>query len=138
MRIDGLSAILPRMLSLTTQKSASAETTANAPDAGPVPSARGDIANPAIGSVQMLVAMSTLAPAAERRRKAVANAAQGLSMLDRLRQSLATGKTGDMPLNDLHQWLEQRESSDNEELEALIRQIDLRVRVEIAKLDRSI
>ena len=138
MRIDGLGALLPRLLVSAVQKVAA--TGAGVTDMGAQQSVppHGDIANPTIGSVQMLVAMSATTPAAERKQKAARAAAKGLDSLDKLQRALAIGRTEALPIEALRLWAEQREPSGDPELEALIDQIDLRVRVEIAKLDRSI
>lgn len=138
MRIDGLGALLPRLLASAVQKVAASGVSAT--DMGtqqPIP-AHGDIANPTIGSVQMLVAMSATTPAAERKHKAARTAAKGLDALDKLQRALAMGRADALPMEALRLWAEQREPSGEPELDALIDQIDLRVRVEIAKLDRSI
>lgn len=138
MRIDGLGALLPRLLASAVQKATA--TGIRTGESGTLPStpAHGDITNPAIGSVQMLVAMSATNPAEDRRRKAARTAAKGLDALDSLQRALAMGRTDALPVEALRLWTEQREPSGDSDLDALMEQIDLRVQVEIAKLDRSI
>lgn len=138
MRIDGLGALLPRLLASATQRAVTSTVKAGESHAPQITPAHGDLANPTVGSVQMLVAMSATTPAADRKHKAAKMAAKGLDALDSLERALAMGRTEALPMEALRQWADQREPSGVAELDALIDQINLRVQVEIAKLDRSI
>ena len=85
-----------------------------------------------VHSVATLVALSALSPGEERRRELVRRAADGLDRLERLhRQWLAGGEGG--CLIPLENWLQDRGSSGDPALDALLEELELRVRVELAK-----
>jgi hypothetical protein len=85
----------------------------------------------------MLVALSAEAPA-ERRRRAIIQAERGLDALERLREELAAGIPSPERLRELAAWSSGFEMPDDPELAELARDIELRVRVELAKHDISI
>jgi Class II flagellar assembly regulator len=93
-----------------------------------------------LGSVQMLVALAAVAPSEERRRAQVAEARRGLDVLDRLHHELLSGAAKGTTLDALSLWLKQRPdaqamTADDPKLAALFDEIELRVRVELAKFD---
>ncbi len=84
-------------------------------------------------SVQMLVAMAALEAAADRRRKIAEDTDRGLSMLERLHAELAAGMVAPERLQELADWSQNFEMPDDPQLAGLARDIEVRVRVEIAK-----
>ena len=86
-------------------------------------------------SVQMLVALAAAEPTIERRRKMAADADRGVTTLERLHRELVAGMPSPERLQALVEWSDQMVMPDQPALAALAREIDLRVRVELAKLD---
>lgn len=102
-------------------------------------SAQSDGALPPTGgpvhSVATLVALSAVPRGEEQRRELVRRAADGLDRLERLqRRWLAAGQGGS--LSALEDWLKEREPSDDPALDALLDEMELRVRLELAKSDQ--
>lgn len=90
-------------------------------------------------SVQMLVTLAAAAmpPEVERRRLVAKKAQKGLDALEMLQAALVLGVSPSEPVRELRSWLEESISSDDTEVEALIGEIDLRIQVELAKLERE-
>ncbi len=86
-------------------------------------------------SVQMLVAIAANNPVMERRRKQARDAERGIDALDRLHKELVAGTPNVARLREIVQWSETVPTPAEPELAALMRDIDVRVRVELAKLD---
>ncbi|MBB6124317.1 flagellar assembly protein FliX [Sphingobium subterraneum] len=91
-----------------------------------------------LGSIQMLVALAAVSPTEERRRIQSAQARQGLDTLDRLHRELLSGRANRATLDQLAQWLQTRPDAtrlrpDDPKFAALLDDIDLRIRVELAK-----
>ena len=107
------------------------DATAAEPQAAPPPNL--PPAPQAAASVQMLVALAANMPAAERRRRMAESADRGLSMLERLHAELAAGAVAPERLVELAAWAESFEVPDDPVLAGLARDIEVRVRVEIAK-----
>lgn len=84
-------------------------------------------------SVQMLVAMAASAPASEERRRMAAETDRGLSMLERLHAELAGGVAAPERLEELAAWAESFAAPEDPQLAGLAREVELRVRVELAK-----
>ena len=99
----------------------------------PPPAAAMPPAPQAATSVQMLVAMAAVEASAERRRMIAAETDRGLSMLERPHAELATGVVAPERLQELAQWSETFEAPDDPQLASLAREVEVRVRVEIAK-----
>ena len=95
----------------------------NAPGTAPVP------------SVQMLVALAAADPAIERRRKEAKQAERGVDALERLHKELVAGAPAPERLREIAEWSQNFEAPDNPVLASILSDIDLRVRVELAKLD---
>jgi len=105
----------------------------------PPPSAIPPAAAGAVGaqpptSVAMLVALAATDPVAERRRKAAATD-RGLSLLEALRDELELGLASPEQLHQLADWVGGFAIPDDPELATLAREVELRVRVELAKHD---
>jgi hypothetical protein len=90
-------------------------------------------------SVQMLVALAAPEPTIDRRRKTAERAEKGVSMLERLHAELALGAEPDPErLQELVDWAESFKAPEDPVLAGLSREIELRVRVEIAKLEMRV
>ncbi|WP_169715646.1 flagellar assembly protein FliX [Sphingomonas mucosissima] len=84
-------------------------------------------------SVQMLVQLAAADPSVERRRKMAENAGRGLALLDRFDVETRVRPAAVEPLDALRDWLETFEMPDDPELAAVMQEIELRVKVELAK-----
>lgn len=139
MRIEGVSAILPRLLVQAVGRPAPAMATlgdqAPPPDTALQPNA---LANPAIGSVQMLVAMSAQTPVEERRRRIVQRATRGLDALAALDAAAMIDAPRAAVVASLTEWSQELHEAGDPALDALMAEIELRVRVELAKYDREV
>ena len=134
MRIEGLPpAMLQALLAAASPKvERPVAAVAGAPDAPPAP-APIPAAAQAATSVQMLVAMAAVEPPSERRRRIAADTERGLSMLERLHEALATGVAPPERLRELADWAESFQAPDDPQLAGMAREVELRVRVELAK-----
>jgi hypothetical protein len=86
-------------------------------------------------SVAMLVTLAAADPAIERRRKQAVQAERGLDMLEGLHRELVAGVTAPARLQEIVEWAESFETPDDPALASILSDIELRVRVELAKLD---
>lgn len=86
-------------------------------------------------SVQMLVAIAAGDPNVERRRKQAADAEKGLKALERLHVELVAGAPSVERLREIADWTRDTETPEEPMLAQIMSEIDLRVRVELAKLD---
>lgn len=84
-------------------------------------------------SVQMLVHLAAADPSVERRRKMAENAGRGLALLEQLDTETRVRPAAVEPLDALRDWLESFEAADDPQLAALMQEIELRVKVELAK-----
>jgi hypothetical protein len=89
-------------------------------------------------SVQMLVALAALDPQMERRRRMAQDAERGIDALERLHQELLAGTAPVERLREVAEWSQSFEMPDDPVLAQILSDIDLRVRVELAKLDVEI
>lgn len=105
-----------------------AETRAGAVLPAPAPST----AQPAT-SVEMLVALAAAEPPVERRRKMAEATNRGLALLERLHAELLAGGLEPELVEELVEWSESFQAPENPELAALASEIEVRVRVELAK-----
>lgn len=152
MRIEGINMIAPKqvMAALDPFGPASSAVARMARDAAAVTGAAAVLADEGanvplaspvgagpqpLGSVQMLVAISALNPADEARRTHVAQARKGLDALDRLHREMLSGRARKGTLDDLAQWVAHRPQVDDPALADMMRDIELRVRVELAKFN---
>lgn len=84
-------------------------------------------------SVQMLVQLAAADSSVERRRKMAENAGRGLALLDRLDVEKQVRPAAIAPLDALCDWLETLEMPEDPQLAAVMQEIELRVKVELAK-----
>lgn len=135
MRIDSLSPMMARNLLAALPKSvAGYANPADEPAAMPHQPLAVPGAVPAT-SVQALVAIAVNNPIAERRRKQARDAERGIDALDRLHKELVAGTPNVARLREIAQWSQTISIPEEPTLAELMREIDLRVRVELAKLD---
>ncbi len=135
MRIDNLTPLMARSLLAALPKAAPGFSVAGEETAArPVP-VQGAATNQPVPSVAMLVTLAAADPAIERRRKQAINAERGVDALDKLHKELATGTPSVERLREIVEWSENIEASDDPVLAGILSDIELRVRVELAKLD---
>lgn len=92
----------------------------------------------ALGSLDALVTLQTVEDQGERRRRAVREGSEILDRLDALKVALLSGRVPSGELERLKTLVERLDAGALEpELAEIVREIDLRARVELAKLDRS-
>ena len=95
-----------------------------------------------LGSLQTLVALAALTPLEERRRMQVEQAKRGLDGLDKLHKGLLSGAVDPETLDTLAEWARTNKGhvtlDDDPKFAALFRDIELRVRVELAKFNMEI
>ncbi len=91
----------------------------------------------AVGSVQAIVALQGVDDAGGRRRRAVKQGGRILDTLEELKIALLSGRVSAGQLTMLRTLVEQLDSGDADPgLSDTLRQIDLRARVELAKLSK--
>ncbi|MFV0623358.1 flagellar assembly protein FliX [Sphingomonas sp. ac-8] len=136
MRIAGLPPVMQQGLLTAIATAAKDVATASAASEGPPPT----VASPAMQSathphtsVEMLVAIAAAEPGLERRRKLAAKTDKGLSLLERLDAELLAGPLPPERVEELVEWSESFELPEDPALAEIAREIELRVRVEIAK-----
>ena len=91
-----------------------------------------------LGSLPMLVALSGLGPADERRRAAIISARQGLDTLERLHREMLSGRASRNTLAQLAQWLRDQPPNEDPNFAAFFADIALRARVELAKFNLEV
>lgn len=135
MRIDSLSPLMARNLLAALPKAGTGFPAAaeEARSAMPHPLATPGAVPPT--SVQALVAIAVANPIAERRRKQARQAERGIDALDRLHKELVAGTPSVARLREIVEWSQSASTPDDPVLAQLMSDIDLRVRVELAKLD---
>ena len=137
LQINGLPPLLGQALLAALPKAAEGFRIATAGPEGPPQPTPSPMTLPAT-SVQMLVALAATEPNVERRRRQAVQADRGLSVLEQLHAELLVGAPSRERLNELVEWAESFETSDQPELASLARDVELRVRVEIAKFDQQV
>lgn len=139
MRIGGVPQILQRAL-VAGMKSVPAvqaaqqavRTASGEVSAQPAPSM------PPAHSVEMLVALSAAMPQSERTRQQAKYAERGLDRLEALRKALLRGTAKREELDELVEWVGERPKPEDSEFSELFNELEVRVRVELAKLDVEI
>lgn len=92
----------------------------------------------AVGSLDAIVALQAVDDASERRRKAVWQGSEVLDRLEEIKIAILSGQLSRARLAGLQAVVRRYEEQDlDPELADLLRQIDLRARVELAKHDKS-
>ncbi len=86
-------------------------------------------------SVAMLVTLAAADPSIERRRKQAVDAQRGIDMLDGLHRELIAGVVSPERIQAIVEWSESFQASEDPALASILADIDVRVRVELAKLD---
>ena len=90
---------------------------------------------PAMPSVEMLVTLAMNEAPIERRRRIARDASRGLDMLERLHQELLVGVAAPTRLREIVEWAQTTEQPEDPVLAQIFHDIDVRVRVELAKHD---
>jgi len=105
------------------------------PNASPA-QPRAEMAAPAmVTGVDVIVALQAIDEPADRRRRAVATGDRILDLLDKLKLGVLSGRVSLSDLENLKRTIERQQLLDNDpELNDILKQIDLRARVELAKL----
>ena len=135
MRIDSLTPLMARSLLAALPKAAPGFPVAEEETAArPVPM-QGPGTNQPVPSVAMLVTLAAADPAIERRRKQAKDAERGIDALERLHKELTAGTPSVERLREIVEWSENFEASDDPVLQSILSDIELRVRVELAKID---
>ncbi|GAB5349265.1 flagellar assembly protein FliX [Alteriqipengyuania sp. 357] len=88
-----------------------------------------------IGSVQMLVTLAAYDPDRERRRLMAEQGSNALDELEALQVELSAGGATPERLEQLAEWVAQVEAPADPVLAEILAEIELRVRVELAKFD---
>lgn len=137
MRIENLQAPLLRSLMAALPKAASGFSVGEGEGvAARAPLPQGTNAAQALNpSVAMLVTLAAADPMIERRRKQAVDAQRGIDMLDGLHRELVAGVVSPERLQAIVEWSESFQASEDPTLAAILADIDVRVRVELAKLD---
>lgn len=137
MRIENLQAPLLRSLMAALPKVATGFPVGEGePPAARAPLAQGtNVAQPLNPSVAMLVTLAAADPAIERRRKQAVDAQRGIDQLEGLHRELVAGVVSPARLRAIVEWSETFQASEDPTLAAILADIDVRVRVELAKLD---
>lgn len=91
-----------------------------------------------LGSVQMLVTLAGFDPERERRRQMAEKSQAGLDELEALHVELLLGEPTPERLDRLVEWIGQIERPDDPLLAGIMAELELRARVELAKLDIEI
>ena len=97
--------------------------------------AHGPALTPPATSVEMLVALASVDPVVERRRKMATDAERGLALLERLHQEAMDGEILPERLAQLSEWAASFTLPADPALARVAQDIELRVRVELAKHD---
>lgn len=139
MRIDSLPPLLARGLMAALPKATAgfplaAEEAAAARQQGVQEPAS---AHPAT-SVAMLVTLAAIDPERERRHKIARHAERGIDALERLHKEMLAGTPSVERLREIAKWSQDMEPQEDPTLASLMAEIDLRVRVELAKYDVEI
>lgn len=133
MRITGHVAPLQNLL-LAAMPKAGAFAVADQPVATSPPAA--PLGQPV--SVEMLVALANAESPIDRRRRSIAQASGALGALERLNTELLAGLAAPERLREIAAWAEAtRHGPEDAALASLFRDIELRMRVELAKHDIS-
>lgn len=107
------------------------------PAAGPAQVASSGSVRSVMG-VDALIALQDVGGPLERKRRAVRRAGRILDVLYEIKVSLLTGELGGGDIDRLRRAIrDERELTDDPQLEAVLNDIELRAAVEMAKLDQA-
>jgi hypothetical protein len=100
---------------------------------------RAEVAAPAmVTGVDVIVALQAIEQPDDRRRRAVATGDRILDLLDQLKLGMLSGRVSISDLEKLKRTIERQQLQDNDpELNDILKQINLRAHVELAKLKGS-
>lgn len=133
MRIESVSPIMTRSLLAGLPKLLSGLSLSDGP---PTPhAAQVATANVPMPTVQMLVVLAASDSGVERRRRMATGADKGLRLLESLHGELVAGVPSPGRLREIAAWAQAMETPEDPTLAAIMREIDVRVRVELAKFD---
>lgn len=133
MRIDGTGRIITGNRSASSGAKAKGEVFR--PETGQGAARAGQMSGPAASTgIDALLALQAVDDLSTGRRKAVKRANLLLDALEEMQADLLTGQVGEGRLNRAVALLQQAKSHCEPELDALVADIELRVRVELAKL----
>ncbi|UYY59679.1 flagellar assembly protein FliX [Sphingomonas sp. S2-65] len=137
MRIENIPSLMAHSLLAALPKAAesfSVTREEKAPAAAPLPPQQANVTNP-VPSVAMLVTLAAADPMMDRRRRLAAQAERGVEMLDHLHKEVLVGTPSVERLREIAQWSQTLDTPDEPVLAQIMAEIDLRVRVELAKYD---
>jgi len=89
-------------------------------------------------SVQMLVTLAATQDGIDRRRRIASEAGRGLDALGRFHDEIIAGAPSIDRLRDIADWAKHAQPPEDPTLAAIFREIDVRVRVELAKYNVEI
>jgi len=136
LRVEGVSLPVQALLAALPRATAGFRATDAAPAATELPAPPRPLQ--AATSVQMLVALAATEPPRERRRRVVAAVDHGLGLLERLHAATATGAVPPTMLAEMADWAERFVIPDDPEAAEIARDVELRVRVELARHERHL
>ncbi|WP_010214896.1 flagellar assembly protein FliX [Sphingomonas sp. PAMC 26621] len=136
MRVEGVSVPVQALLAALPRATAGFRATDAAPAATELPAPPRPLQ--AATSVQMLVALAATEPPRERRRRLVAEVDHGLGLLERLHAATAAGVAPPAMLTELADWAARFVPPDDPQAAAIARDVELRVRVELARHERHL
>lgn len=105
--------------------------TASTPSASPTTGAKGAL------SVDMLMTIAGAEGGQEQRKRLVKDAEQGLQFLEGIHTDALKGQSDPQKLEQLSAWLSNQEAASDPSVASIMKDIDLRARVELAKRDVS-
>lgn len=91
----------------------------------------------AIQGVEAILALQSVEDATSRRQRALQHGHDMLDVLEALHIDLISGHISDQRLDRLVRLVKERPPSDDPQVDAVIAEIELRVRVELAKRNRA-
>jgi Class II flagellar assembly regulator len=134
-RIDALTVPVTRTLLLGALPKVAAQFSAQDLHPHTVPTQTPAPTAPAMPSVEMLVTLAMSEAPVDRRRRLARDASRGLDMLERLHQELLVGVPAPARLREIVEWAQTAEHPEDPVLAQIFHDIDVRVRVELAKHD---
>lgn len=136
MRIDGTGRIITPARSGSAAPARGGASTFRLDGGQPAPSANQPAATMAAAGIDALLALQAVDDATSGRRKAIRRGNMLIDALERIQADLLAGRVSEGHLNKAIALLAQAKINTEPGLDALIADIELRVRVELAKLGR--